>query len=113
MAKKEITLVEFRETMEQMIEGDRIISNRGKNNNYIEVLNNIRQASDEDLLKAKIYADLGLDSLDLWETVCMIERDYDVHIVDEIDTAFGTGVNLTVKDYLHALNKYQIDSEKL
>ena len=113
MAKKEITLREFKKTIEQMIEGDRIISDRGKNNNYLEVLNNIRQAADEDLLKAKLYADLGLDSLDLWETVCMIERDYDVHIVDEIDTAFGTGIGLTVEKYLQAVNEYQIDSENL
>jgi acyl carrier protein len=113
MAKKEITLREFRETMEQMIEGDRLLSGRGKNNEYLEALNKIRQVSDEDLLKAKLYADLGLDSLDLWENVCMLERDYDVHIDDEIDEDFGTGVGLTVEKYLQAVNKYQIDMENL
>ncbi len=113
MAKKEITLREFRKTVEQMIEGDRIITARDKNNGYLEVLNNIRQMSDEDLLKAKIYADLGLDSLDLWETICMIERDCNVHIADEIDEDFGTGVGLTVESYLQAVNKYQIDPENL
>ena len=112
MAKKEITLREFRETVEQMVEGDRMLSSRSKDG-YMEVLNNVRQASDEELLKAKIYADLGLDSLDLWETVCMIERDYGVHIVDEIDEDFGNGVSLTVEKYLQAMNKYQIDTENL
>ena len=105
MAKKEITLREFRETVEQMVEGDRMLSSRSKNDG--------RKAADEELLKAKIYADLGLDSLDLWETVCMIERDYGVHIVDEIDEDFGNGVSLTVEKYLQAMNKYQIDTENL
>ena len=109
MAKKVFTVEEFRNNIEGLIEGDRILSAHGKNNGYLEVLNKVRQLSDEDLLNAKLYADLGLDSLDLWETVCMLERDYDVYISDEIDHDFGTGVNLTVAQYLEAVNNLQIE----
>lgn len=108
MAKKVFTAKEFRANLEEMICGDRISLTNESNTNSWEMLDKLRQMSDEELLEAKLYGDLGLDSLDLWESVCMLERDYDVYISDEIDRDFGTGVNLTVAKYLEAVNNLQV-----
>ena len=109
MAKKIFTLQEFRENLEKMIQGDRINSSRDNDNSYLDTLDKLGQLSDEELLDAKLYADLGLDSIDLWELVCMLECDYNISISDEIDYDFGTGVNLTVAKCLQAVNEYQVE----
>lgn len=108
MSRKKLTVKDFRDTLKQLIEGDRIYYSHGNDSGFLDTLDKLEQMSDEDLLQAKLYADLGLDSIDVWEMVCMIERDYGVYIENEVEEAFDTGVCLSVESYLKALNTYQI-----
>ena len=104
MNKREFTVSDFRQVLKQMVEGDRIYYNHSVS---LDTLYTARGMSDEELLKAKLYTDLGMDSLDVWESICIFERDYEVLIGDGIGSALGTGVSVTVQSYLDAINSHQ------
>lgn len=107
MNKKKFTVDDFRRILQQIIEDDRIHFSHGQNSDVWETLNKLSQLSDEGLLEAKLYADLGLDSIDVWEMICVFERDYGVFLTDDVGEDFGTGVGLTVRKYLEAVNTHQ------
>ncbi len=98
---------DFRRVLEQMLHGDGIHFSNGKDGVFLDTLNTMEQMSDSELLEAKLYADLGMDSIEVWEMVCIFERDFGVWVADDIETALGTGVTLTVRSFLGALNSYQ------
>ena len=107
MNKITFTVSDFRKVLEQVIGGDRIHFSHGKDGGFWEILDKIEQMSDEQLGQAKLYADLGMDSIDVWEMICIFERDYEVLIEDRIESALGTGVCLTVQSFLDAINSNQ------
>ena len=107
MNKKIFTVSDFRKVLEQMIHGDRIHLSHGEDGSSWETLDLMEQTSDDELLKFKLYADLGMDSLDVWEIIAIFERDYEVSILDDVGEALGTGVSLTVKRFLDAVNTNQ------
>lgn len=111
MAEKEFTVEDFRTVAEHIVEGNRLNFSADDDGYYLEVLNKIRQMSDEELLQAKLYSDLGLDSIDLWEIICSIECDYGMHIDDAIDDDVDAGVNLNVGKLLQAINANLLDFE--
>lgn len=104
MAKKIFSLDDFRTVLERIIEGNRLNFANEVEQHYLETLNKLRQMSDDELSQAKLYADLGLDSLDVWEVICAFECDFKAHIDDEIDDDVGTGVNLNVEKLINAIN---------
>lgn len=105
MQKTEITIDDFRDILNRMILGDRLLD-ENKQGNYLETLCSMEQLSDNALLQSKLYANLGLDSLDLWEMTCMLEAEYNVFIDDDVEQELGTGVSITVQKYLEAVNKH-------
>ena len=107
MNKKNFTVSDFRKVLEQMVQGDRVHFSFGKNGGFLETLDTMEQMTDEELLEAKLYTDLGLDSIDVWEMICFFERDNDVSITDDVELDLGTGVSVTVKSFLKAVNKHQ------
>lgn len=104
---KELNIADFRSVLTQIIEGDRLRFPSEEEKGYMETLNALEQYSDEQLLDAKLFADLGLDSLDVWEITCALETDCGVYIDDYVEEDFGTGVGLTVRKYLEAVNSHQ------
>lgn len=107
MRMKELSIADFRSVLSQIIRGDRLRFPTQEDEGYMETLNALEQYSDEQLSEAKLFADLGLDSLDVWEMTCMFETDYGVYIDDYVEEDFGTGVGLTVRKYLEAVNAHQ------
>ena len=67
--------------------------------------------TDEELLNTKLYADLGLDSLDVVQLIVYTEATEHVSILDQAKPVLGTGVSLTVGKFLNILNKYQEPEE--
>ena len=102
MDKKVYTIADFRKILEKVI--DDKLENTGDG---FDVLNTMQQMSDEELLKAKLYADLGLDSIDVMQTITLFEAFNDVSIMDEAENALGTGVSLTVEKFLDIISTYQ------
>lgn len=102
MDKKVYTIADFRKILEKVI--DDKLENTGDG---FDVLNTMQQMSDEELLKAKLYADLGLESIDVMQTITLFEAFNDVSIMDEAENALGTGVSLTVEKFLDIISTYQ------
>ena len=78
---------------------------------YVDILYKMEEKSDDELLNAKLYADLGMDSLDVVQLIVYIEAMEHVSILDHAEPALGTGVSLTVGKLLDILNKYQEPEE--
>ena len=107
MNKIIFTVADFRKVFKQMVEGDRIHFSHGIDGGFWDFLCKMEQLSDEEVAKLKLYADLGMDSIDLWEMICIFERDNEVLITDNIESALGTGVCLSVQSFLNAINDNQ------
>ncbi len=107
MEKKEITINDFRELLNKIVEDDHFHFSHEMAGEYKDVLVKVAEMSDEQLLATKLYSGIGMDSIDVWEMVCLIEADKDIVFHDEIDDDFGTGVGLTVEKFLQILNNRQ------
>lgn len=107
MNKITFTVADFRKVFKQMVEGDRVNAPCDDGGVLWYSLCEIEQMSDEKVANSKLYADLGMDSIDVWELICIFERDYEVLIEDHIESALGTGVCLTVQSFLDAINSNQ------
>lgn len=94
MDKKLLTISDLRKGLEQVIENDHVLSR-------------LEQSSDDELLRAGLYTDLGMDSIDVWELVCVLERDHEIYVEDSVEAVLDMSVDLTVEIYLNALNNYQ------
>lgn len=104
MEENKFTVDDFRAVAESIIETNRLNTSDSDDGYYLETLNRMRQMDDDELLQAKLYSDLGLDSIDVWEIICAIECEYNVYIDDAIDNDVNTGVNLNVEKLLDAIN---------
>lgn len=107
MDKIEFSAKDFRKVLQKIIASDRTHFSHGEDGGFEKILNRVEQMSDEELLQANLYTDLEMDSIDVWEMVCLFERDYDVFITDNVEQSFGTNASLTVQNYLNAINSHQ------
>ena len=104
MKKKVFKVSDFREALQKLTERSPFRSPNRQDINYLEVWNALGQMTDEELLDAKLYADLGMDSLNLAEMITYIEFGFGKYVPDDIHNTLGTGVSVTVRKFLDAIN---------
>ncbi|MBR1825861.1 MAG: hypothetical protein IJ770_04670 [Alphaproteobacteria bacterium] len=104
MRKKIFKVSDFRKVWGKLVELRARDSMDKSDTSFLEILNTMEQMSDEQLLQAKLYADLGMDSMSLAEMLTYMEFTCKFHISDEIYTTLGTGVTVTVQKFIDAVN---------
>lgn len=106
--KKNVYSVAYFRKVAEIVFGSRL---HGEHDDSLNVLNNLKQLSDEQLLKANIYDDLGMDPMDLVQIITYIEAFNKVSILDEAEDALGDGTSLTVEKLLDIAATYQVDDD--
>ena len=111
MDKECISVPDFRDTCKQMIEYRMEHDCAVNTSSYLDTLRTLEEKSDEELCQSKLYADLGMDSLDVTQMITLIEANHKIFITDDAFADLGTGVSVTVEKFLDAINTNQEPEE--